>query len=353
VAQKSVAYTTLTVSFSVAKLALSLLLVFFWRREIASLLWAWALTDLVLVPFIAGRLSLPNHVRHAKWSSVKSYFEEFIAYGTPFVISSGAWATLSIVDRFVIQHFRGSAEVGLYYVGSVPNLGFSFIFTLLAFASYPIIVDTWEKAGSEPTQELIKGLLRLYFMLSVPLVVGVSILSKEIIGVLAAPQYLSAYKVVPLVALGGFFQGLLPFTTKSFVLLKKPALNMAIGLVGAMSTLLLNILFIPSLGFLGAGLAMSISYLLVVALSIVISKKVLHFSYHISLASLGRICLGSVIIIPGVAGLSQWCPHLNDLFGLVVKSIGGASIYFIALLAMREASLEDLLALSRLLISRR
>jgi O-antigen/teichoic acid export membrane protein len=347
VAQKSVAYTTLTVSFSVAKLALSLLLVFFWRREIASLLWAWALTDLVLVPFIAGRLSLPNHVRHAKWSSVKSYFEEFIAYGTPFVISSGAWATLSIVDRFVIQHFRGSAEVGLYYVGSVPNLGFSFIFTLLAFASYPIIVDTWEKAGSEPTQRLINGLLRLYFMLSVPLVVGVSILSKEIIGVLAAPQYLSAYKVVPLVALGGLFQGLLPFTTKSFVLLKRSGLNMAIGVAGAAFSVVLNLVLVPLLGYLGAGLTMALAHFVVVALTVVISEWLLGFKYRVSLFSITRISLASLFMAACVFSIGRWYPRPDSLEGLGSAVVIGIAAYAGALLSSKEVSVREVVGLIR------
>lgn len=347
VAQKAVAYTAFTVCFSVAKLLLSLVLVFLWRKEIVSLLWAWAVTDLLLVPFIAGRLALVDHLGHLKWPLVKAQFREFVTYGMPFVVSSGAWASLSIVDRFVIQHFRGSAEVGLYYAGSVPNLGFSFIFTLLAFASYPIVVDTWEKAGARPTQELIRGLLRLYLILSVPLVVGVSVLSKDILAVLTAPQYLSAYKVVPLLALAGFFQGLLPFTTKSFVLLKRSGLNMLIGVAGAICSVILNLVLVPMFGYLGAGLTAVFSQLFVVGVSVLISEWLLGFKYRVPFLSIARISVASLVMAAWLFSITRWFPRLEGLEGFGLSVVTGIVSYAGILFCLREVSPKGAVALFR------
>lgn len=345
VAQKANAYTVFVTVFSIAKLALSILLVFIWKREITSLLIAWIFTDLALLPFIVKALSIGYHFGSVKFKDVISGVKSFIDYGSPYVVSAATWAILDIVDRFFVQYYKGSAEVGLYSIGYIPNIGFSFIFTMVAFASYPIIVDVWERDGHRATQQLLQDLLHYYLVISIPFLVGIAVVAKEILSVVTSPQYVIAYQVVPLVAVGGFFQGLLPFVTKSFVLHKRSSLNMVVGLSGAGFNVLLNFVLIPKYGFLGAGLATALSYFVVVILAVVISEKVLNFKPRVPYKSVLKILTASLGMAGCVYLAKSWCQYSNGLIGLVLEGFVGVSVYVVFLLVFGEISPRSVYAI--------
>ncbi len=52
---------------------------------------------------------------------------------------------LDLSDRFIIELFRGSEEVGIYSANyTLVNMGILFVATPLLSAAVPLIVDAWE-----------------------------------------------------------------------------------------------------------------------------------------------------------------------------------------------------------------
>ena len=344
VLEKAVTYTAVAIAQAGMRafFGITLALVL---RNVSGVLWAGIISGLaVLLPLF--RAVAPKDLESSLPVSDSRFNRhhdaiEFISYGLPLLISSLSWYGLDVADRYLVQYFRGSYEVGLYSAGySISSYGFAAIFALLGFSSYPVIVATYETHGKTAVEELLKGLNRYYLMISLPAVLGVSILSKPIVSVLAGEAYHEAYTVIPLVALGVFFNGLLPFCGKSFVLLKRNKLYAAIALANALLNILLNLILIPYFGYMGAALATALSYASTFLSLWIVGKFVLKFSYNFSAKSILRILVSGLLM-----SLCLWLmiSRISDGIGiLILEIVTGAVAYILFLFVTREISLREL-----------
>ena len=101
------------------------------------------------------------------------YSKKYVKFGLPLLLSSGSVWMFSSSDRFIIQHFRGASEVGLYSLSyNLASAGIHIIFSMIIIAATPRIFNVFDKEGIFETQRLISSLTRVYFMICLPMAVG-------------------------------------------------------------------------------------------------------------------------------------------------------------------------------------
>jgi O-antigen/teichoic acid export membrane protein len=308
-----------------------LLAIYLFKIGAISLLISAFFIQISLVFFLLRKFSIFKRFKLKLVS--KEHIKEFFRFGSPLIVSSLSVWVLALSDRYLLSFFRSSAEVGIYSVSySIVDGSVALLFTILMLAAHPIIIITWEERGKEVTQKLIKDLSRYFFMICIPAFLGISVLSKEIFSVLVGKSYVESYRLVPFFAFSSFCVGWFQYIGKGFEIYKKTLLMASIILLAGGLNVILNLLFIPHYGVMGAGIAKSISYAGLIILGLKMTRSFL--PWQIS----GR----SVLRIFFAAGIMASCLMLVknslsiSLFNLIFLISLGTIVYAVVLLLSKE-----------------
>ena len=317
--------------FSIGKLGLALLIVYLFKMGAISLLISVFLIQIPLVFFMLKKFSV---FRRFKLKLVsKEHIREFFRFGSPLIMSSLSVWLLVLSDRYMLSFFTSSAQVGIYSVSySMVDRSVALLYTILMLAAHPIIIFTWEEKGKEITQKLIKDLSRYFFMICIPAFLGISVLSQEIFAVLVGKDFAESFKLVPFFAFCSFCGGLFQYVGKGFEIYKKTLLLAFIIFLSGALNVVLNILFIPHYGAMGAGIAKSISYAGLIILGIKMSHSFM--PWQISMKSVLRISLAGLIMTSCLFLMRSLLAI--SLLNLIILIVLGVIVYTFILLLFKE-----------------
>ncbi len=155
----------------------------------------------------------------------------------------------------------------------------------------------YEIAKKPNGDKLFAQIFRYYSLMLVAAALGLSLIIKDVIGIIAAPSFREAYKIVPVVALAYVFQGSYRFMVGGIYVEKR---TYSVGIISAASlalNLTLNYILIRRYGGMGAAWATAFSFLFMAGLSYLVSEKVHPVSYH----------LGAFLSSILVAAALYWC----------------------------------------------
>jgi O-antigen/teichoic acid export membrane protein len=265
-------YTSYWLLFVVGKPLLGILLILVFGLKVNGIFWAFIIIPTILDIIIFIKLDIQKYLKISNISL--SLFKQFFKYGIPISFSFLAFWILSLSDRYFIEFFRDSAEVGLYSVGYViSEKTLNFIYMVLMLAAYPIIIDNWEKHGDEHTQTLITELSRYYLFLCVPILITLVTIPKTILLIFSSEKFVDGAVVLPLIASGIFLYGLTQYVQKGFELHKKSYKIALLSCIAGLTNIGINIILIPKFGYLGAGISAAFSYLVYFLIAIFLARK--------------------------------------------------------------------------------
>lgn len=325
------AFSVSEIIFSSGKFGLALLLIFLLKVGAVSLLWGTVLVSTFLLILISRRFSLLRMLRRGLFSP--EICKGLAKFGLPLAVSSlSAWL-LVLSDRYILNFFGSAEQVGFYSVSfSAVDRSIGMLYSVLMLAAYPIIVSTWEEKGQETTQQLIGELSRYFFMLCIPVFVGLSILSKDVFTLFMGKNFVESFRLVPFFAFCSLLMGLFQYLGKGFEIYKRTFLLAGIFLACGLLNVALNILLIPSYGYMGAGAAKALSYLILVVLGIGCTHSFMPWLAPVK--SLLKVLLSSVlmgavlVLLKGFLGVS--------ITNLMLLIAAGTCVYIILLLFFRE-----------------
>ena len=316
---------------SIVRLSLALLLIKLFNFNIEGILLAFFIATLIptLIMFKELHLYKFLSLSYNSWR----WFKDLIKYGYPLSLALISMWLLSLANRYLIGIFRGSEEVGLYSVSSsLSEKPLTMIFSVLMLAAYPIIISVWERNGKEETEKLLYQLSRYYFLICLPLVIIISILSKEIILILSTPKYEAGHIIIPFIASGIFFLGLSQYVAKGFELKKKTYITAIFMFSAGLINIILSIILIPIIGLIGAGLSSMVSYF---SLFLLFKWKVKSYlKWSVSKKSVFIISIATTLMGITLIFL-KWFLDFN-LLNLILIIFIGITIYFSSLFIFGE-----------------
>ena len=219
--------------------------------------------------FLAGALALPLLWRKAmpplRISDARplEHLGRMAAFGIPQTASQlGAWA-LRRVDRYQIQSAYGVMAVGAYSAAyQVAQNSILLAAGALRLSSWPLVATAWEKKGAAAGLRLLDTTTRLYLLIALPMVAGVSALAEPLLRLLAGPGYAVHWRVVPWVAAGALFLGLHQRFVQALSLVLRPAIILLSVALAAAANVTLNWWLLPRHGVEVAGFTTLLSYAL-------------------------------------------------------------------------------------------
>lgn len=182
-----------------------------------------------------------------------------LQYSVPLIPNSLMWWLINSSSRFFINTYVGLDANGLFAVSSkVP--------TIINIVSQ-VFSQAWQLSAFEEYEKNNNGIFFskvLNAYLSILLIVSslIFIVLKPLFVILFDLSYFDAWKPVPFLILGSVFSACSGFIGVSYTASEQTKGVFKTSLYGGILSFILNFLFIPSLGIIGAGISSMFSFFL-------------------------------------------------------------------------------------------
>ncbi len=333
-------YSALQLLGGYGGLAIGLGLIFWLGFGIQGLIIGNAVAALIGVA-LAWRVAMRGrHLIQAAFSRV--IMREIVHFSIFISLGNAAYWLLSLSDRWLLRIMRGAGDVGLYSVSYDLTSKTTMLFVAaFGLALQPLSISSWESHGRKSTEHFLASSTRSYLLIMMPATVGLGLLAKALVGLLAAAQYQRGAIVVPWVAAAMLLYGLLDIAGRGLTLNKRPDLEARNFAIAGVSTVLVNLFMIPRYGILGAAIVTTMGYLVLLLLHAATVRR--HVTWHFPWGTLVRCTFACTAMAAVVVLIQRWlhdAPRGVDVFAAVM---GGALTYGIAVVLLGELSPARLL----------
>lgn len=196
--------------------------------------------------------------------------KELLAYSRPLIANSIAWWVNNASDRYIVTFFCGVAANGVYSVASkIPSIlnVFQTIFNQAWALSAVKDYDPEDKSG------FFANTYRAYNCLMTIVCSAIIVVDKVLANCLYAKDFYIAWRYVPWLTMAILFGAMSGYIGGLFTAVKDSKVYSTSTAVGAITNIILNLIFTPIIGALGAAIATTICYVEVYAIRLVQSRK--------------------------------------------------------------------------------
>lgn len=205
--------------------------------------------------------------------------QKLLLFSAPLVPHLVARWVLNYVSRIQLLAETDLEQAGLFGLGSQVGMISLLIANSVMNALAPWFYRTAPKQGSA---EVISRVSTLFLSGFIALTTFVCIFAEEIIQILAAEEFASAYPVAILIAVGALFLSAYNFPMLGLMYLKKTHIVPILTVVSAAITICANILLIPRWGIMGASVATVIGQFVLFVSAFVVSQRLYPVQYEYS-----------------------------------------------------------------------
>ena len=335
---ESVAFVAASVGKLVAMLTMNIIFVVVLRMGVLGVL----ISNLAVSAVSATALT-----SYAIWRTGPHFsrqkFMMMARFGYPMVFWLLSNFVLVFSDRYFLNHYSGPAVVGIY------SLAYKFAFVLTAFAFTPFQM-VWEPqrfalARGERASEIYA---RVFTYLNVALggmALVMALYVMDLLRVMAAPAFLPAYRLVPLILAAQVIYHWTAFCNVGLFLRDKTRVLARLSVVAVVAVLALNILLIPRFGVWGAAVATLGGYGVRFLAVFIPAQRA--FRVHYDWRTVGRLylILGAALAARLSVGLMTIAPSVA--FSTVLALAAGFAVYRTVLTASDRMWIRSKLMRSR------
>jgi O-antigen/teichoic acid export membrane protein len=269
-------------------------------------------------------LSIPNF-KHIK---------DYLFFGVPTIPSNLSSWIVNSSDRYIITLFLGINYVGYYNPAYVFGNILFMIAGLIGFVLPPTISTLYDDNKISELKNHLKYSMKYFFMISIPFLFGVTILSKDLLLFFTTSDISSkSYYIIPIVAASGLFYGIYTIYMHFLFAEKKTKIIGFIWIVAALLNLSLNLIFVKILGLLGAALTTLLAYGFAALIPYYFGIK--HFSFNLDFKFLFKSLFSATI-------MTIYIILLESYLNLIILIGFGLIIYFVFMYILKGLEKEDL-----------
>ena len=196
--------------------------------------------------------------------------EEIVRYGLPLTVTFALGFVLAMSDRLMLAWFLDEEAVGLYAVGyDLARQSMGMLMMIVSLAGLPLAIRAMESGKPAALRAQLNANATALVSLAAPCCVVFVLLREDIARVVLGEQYgIVAAQVMPWIAVGALLEGAKSYyVDHSFHLSKTTRVQALVTAIAVLVNVLLNALWIPRSGILGAAYSTVISYAVAIALS--------------------------------------------------------------------------------------
>lgn len=215
-------------------------------------------------------------------------FQKIFSFSFPLVLSSVTLILATYIDRIMIRSHLDLTEVGIY--------GMAFRFAslcglILIGVQSSLMPNVYKNYKEESTRESLATFFNVCYVLVLFIILSLTVFSSWILTVMTQPEYYSAAKNIPILAISTIFGGMYVFAA-GIGIMKKTKIYFYVGVFSLISNVVLNTLFIPIFGVFGASLATSVTSICCFLIYMYNSQKLYYVQYNWS-----KIIVASLAVV--------------------------------------------------------
>lgn len=239
-----------------------------------SNLTASAFSFLVLVPVI---------IKNFNWKFSGKLWKKLILFGLPFLPSGLSSMIIELSDRYMLQWFKGMEDVGLYSAGHKLGIFMMLVVMAFRFAWQPFFL---QKRDDPNASRLFSNIMTWFVFLMTIVFLTVSFFIKEIVALeifgrhIINESFWAGVTVVPLILGAYLFNGIyINFQPSIFYTGKTWVISIVVG-IAALINIGLNLILIPRIGMMGAGVSSLSAYIFMAVSTYLIVRKWIDIKYE-------------------------------------------------------------------------
>lgn len=286
--QRPAAFVAISLTQFAIATTLNVTLVLWFGMGIRGILWGNFISNAVALPigiFIA--------LRGASLRFDRRLVRPLMSFGLALVPGMLAAWVIDGSDRYLLRLYRPLSDVAVYGIGyrfgMLLEIGLVWPFQL-AWPAFAFAAS--KKSGYRP---VYARTLTYMTAASALLVIGISLIAEQIVGLAVGPEYRAAYHVIPAVAIAYALNGtqycLAPGVHVAGYTRYLPAFAGA----GAVTNVALNLLLIPTFGTLGAAWSTTAAFAVIAGGTAALAHRVHPIPYELS--RLARIVICSLVVL--------------------------------------------------------
>jgi O-antigen/teichoic acid export membrane protein len=225
----------------------------------------------------------PSYLK-LKWHFDYLLWKKMMQYGMPIMIAGIAFAINEQFDKILLSYLLppniAAAEVGVY--SACYKLG---LFMVLYRTAYTLGIEPFffSHADSKDAPQTYATITKYFVIFGSFILLSVIVFADVLKIIMIQDQsYWEAMKVVPLIILANFFLGIYTNLSVWYKLIDKTYIGAYISIVGAIITLVLNFLLIPTLSYYGSAIATIAAYGSMMGISYYFGNKYYPIPYDIN-----------------------------------------------------------------------
>ena len=259
---------TISVLSSILTICLNFYFVVILKMNVAGIVWGNLISSAIF--FLVSPVLLRSYIL---WKISLGKLKEMLLFGWPLIpVALGIWV-LASADRFFIEHFSTTSQLGLY------SLGFKIAVTLNIFVLHPFQIAWptifYKQAKQKNATETFERFSLIYLLIAGGIGLCLILGAEPLVRLVAPKEFWGAHVVVPILVFSLIFgnDGLQQIINMGLFIKKKTQYLVFIIAVGAICNIGLNWIFVPLYGMIGAAIATLSSSIVMLILSYKISFK--------------------------------------------------------------------------------
>lgn len=188
--------------------------------------------------------------------------KELISFGIIVTLTNSLYLVNTQVDSLLIGYFLSDYEVGLYAVAVTFIQGITLIPSAIQRVTTPAVANYYGNREQEKIKKLIKISIKRTLIISSLLGLFLAIFGQELIELLFSAEFSEAYIPLLILICGNVIYASVISVGSALTSVGLVNLSFKINALCAILNVILNIIFIPFLGIIGAALATSIALIM-------------------------------------------------------------------------------------------
>ena len=240
---------------------------------------------------------------------------EMLRFSLPLIPTTVFWWITGVSDRYLVARMRSDTENGLYAAAyKIPTL---LTYMVSVFNEAWRLSAVRESDDADSCADFFGKVFRYY--VAIVFVGGAFLIAFAKVGsiLLFADSYYDAWLYVPILVLATVFTSFDSFLASAYFTKKKTMASFYTSMVGAVFNIILNLIWIPAWGAVGASVATLISYFVVFVLRAATMHRYIRFNLQIPRIAINTVLLAGMVVIM-MLELPLWMLWIGLLCAAVV-----------------------------------
>lgn len=232
---------------------------------------ASAVTFLMLIPELRGKFSFD-----------KELLKRMLKYSLPILVVGITGMINQQIDKILLPRLlpddvEPMKQLGIYGACFKMAVLLNMFVQAFRFAFEPFFFG---QKGGKDSKTMYVIVMKYFVIAGLVMFLGLSTFI-DILKLLIAPGYRSGIGIIPIVLMANLFMGIYFVQSLWYKLTDKTQYGAYFGIIGAIITLLVNILLIPVIGYYASALAMLACFTVITVLSYVYGQKYYPITYNL------------------------------------------------------------------------